>query len=286
MSDGQIVEKLKRSTPAASPDSTVEVIAEVVTELLSRHQVDAVGHRRGRVRRPDPVDRAVRAEPRLARRAGRRSWSRSASACRSWSRTTRTPPPGRKPSSARPAVTQHVVLITVGTGIGAGLVLDGQAVPRPVGHRGRARSLPGGAGRAPVRLRQPRLLGAVRERQRPGRGGARLRPALTRARRCGCSSWRGQRGRHRRAGGHAGRERGRPGGAALLRASSASWLGAGLADLAAILDPGCFVIGGGVSEAGELLLGPARAAYEHGLTGGPTGSSPRSGWPSSGRTPG
>jgi glucokinase len=46
-----------------------------------------------------------------------------------------------------------------------------------------------------------------------------------------------------------------------------SWLGQGLADLAAILDPACFVIGGGVSEAGDLLLAPARAAYEKGLTG-------------------
>jgi glucokinase len=45
------------------------------------------------------------------------------------------------------------------------------------------------------------------------------------------------------------------------------WLGQGLADLAAILDPGCFVIGGGVSAAGELLLGPAREAFSHGLTG-------------------
>jgi glucokinase len=27
------------------------------------------------------------------------------------------------------------------------------------------------------------------------------------------------------------------------------------------------VIGGGVSDAGELLLNPAREAYEHGLTG-------------------
>ena len=42
----------------------------------------------------------------------------------------------------------------------------------------------------------------------------------------------------------------------------------GLADLAAILDPGCFVIGGGVSEAGDLLLGPARAAFATALTGG------------------
>src|SRR6201999_3384545 len=31
------------------------------------------------------------------------------------------------------------------------------------------------------------------------------------------------------------------------------WLGQGLADLAGILDPACFVIGGGVSEAGGLL---------------------------------
>ena len=46
-----------------------------------------------------------------------------------------------------------------------------------------------------------------------------------------------------------------------------SWLGAGLADLAAVLDPSCFVIGGGVSDAGELLLAPAREAYRTHLTG-------------------
>jgi glucokinase len=40
------------------------------------------------------------------------------------------------------------------------------------------------------------------------------------------------------------------------------WLGRGLVTLALTLDPGCFVIGGGVSEAGELLLAPARAAFE------------------------
>jgi glucokinase len=46
-----------------------------------------------------------------------------------------------------------------------------------------------------------------------------------------------------------------------------TWLGQGLADLAAILDPGAFVVGGGVSEAGELLLGPARTAFDGALTG-------------------
>lgn len=46
-----------------------------------------------------------------------------------------------------------------------------------------------------------------------------------------------------------------------------SWLGVGLANLAAAFDPGRFVIGGGVSEAGELLLTPAREAFRRGLTG-------------------
>ncbi|MGN6299711.1 MAG: ROK family glucokinase [Angustibacter sp.] len=45
------------------------------------------------------------------------------------------------------------------------------------------------------------------------------------------------------------------------------WLGIGLANLAAAFDPALFVIGGGVSEAGELLLAPARDAFRRQLTG-------------------
>lgn len=45
------------------------------------------------------------------------------------------------------------------------------------------------------------------------------------------------------------------------------WLGQGLASLAAIIDPSMFVIGGGVSAAGELLLGPARQEFAHSLPG-------------------
>ena len=46
-----------------------------------------------------------------------------------------------------------------------------------------------------------------------------------------------------------------------------AWLGHGLADLAAVLDPRVFIIGGGVSEAGELLVGPARVTFQAQLTG-------------------
>ena len=45
------------------------------------------------------------------------------------------------------------------------------------------------------------------------------------------------------------------------------WLGQGIADLAALLDPGRFVIGGGVAEAGDLLLGAGRESYAAVLTG-------------------
>ena len=45
------------------------------------------------------------------------------------------------------------------------------------------------------------------------------------------------------------------------------WLGVGIANLAAAFDPGTFVIGGGVSAAGDLLLDPARATFRRQLTG-------------------
>ena len=45
------------------------------------------------------------------------------------------------------------------------------------------------------------------------------------------------------------------------------WLGRGIANLAAIIDPSVVVIGGGVSEAGDLLLAPAREVFAATLTG-------------------
>ncbi len=45
------------------------------------------------------------------------------------------------------------------------------------------------------------------------------------------------------------------------------WLGQGMADIAAILDPECFVIGGGVSEAGDILLNSTVRAFSESVTG-------------------
>jgi len=52
-----------------------------------------------------------------------------------------------------------------------------------------------------------------------------------------------------------------------LIADVGAWLGTGLAGMAAAFDPSCIIIGGGVSGAGDLLLRPTRTAFSRTLTG-------------------
>ena len=52
-----------------------------------------------------------------------------------------------------------------------------------------------------------------------------------------------------------------------LDAEMGNWLGVGKANLAAGLDAGTFVIGGGLSAAGDLLLSSARETCTRQLTG-------------------
>lgn len=51
-----------------------------------------------------------------------------------------------------------------------------------------------------------------------------------------------------------------------LLAELGGWLGSGIADLVAVLDPAVVVIGGGVASAGDLLLDPTREAFESALS--------------------
>ncbi|GGZ54017.1 glucokinase [Streptomyces inusitatus] len=47
----------------------------------------------------------------------------------------------------------------------------------------------------------------------------------------------------------------------------ARWAGAGLADLASLFDPSAFIVGGGVSDEGELVLDPIRKSFRRRLIG-------------------
>jgi glucokinase len=50
------------------------------------------------------------------------------------------------------------------------------------------------------------------------------------------------------------------------------WIGFGLANLSSVLDPECFVLGGGLGGTGDLLLDPARRAFAELVEGGRTRS--------------
>ncbi len=151
----------------------------------------------------------------------------------------------------------HVALLTLGTGIGGGLVLAG-AVYR--GAVGAAAEL----GHVPVDLDGPRCFGGC-----PGRGclealcsgSALARDATAVAGALPDSVL----GRLAAAGERITGERvtalalgGDPESAELLR-TLGDRLGAGLAGIAMALNPELILLGGGVMAAGELVLGPARA---------------------------
>jgi glucokinase len=160
----------------------------------------------------------------------------------------------------------HVMLITIGTGIGAGIVLNGELYRGRwgmAGEPGHYRVVPdgrlcgcGNRGCWEQYASGSALVAEAREfaRRSPG--------AAVRLLQLSGGTPEGIKGPEVTA---AARE----GDAASLQCFDiiGRWLGEGLADLAAILDPGCFVLGGGVSEAGDLLLAQTRAAFENNLTG-------------------
>jgi glucokinase len=262
---GTVIEKLRRYTPAASPDDTINVISGVVTELTGRYKVDAVGI--GAAGFVDQTRSNVLFAPNLAwrdepvkklveERIGRPVVVENDANAAAWAET--------KLGAARGH--DHVVLITVGTGIGAGIVIDGGLYRGrfgSAGEPGHYRVVPDG-----------RVCGCGNRGcwEQYASGSALVAEARDFARR---SPEAAARLLHLGGGsvemldGPAVTAAAREGDPGAVRCFEivGSWLGAGLADLSAILDPGCFVIGGGVSEAGELLLGPAREVYEHGLTG-------------------
>jgi glucokinase len=160
----------------------------------------------------------------------------------------------------------HVLFIGVGTGIGAGFVLGGGL------YRGRW-GMAGEPGHMRV-VPEGRLCGCGNRGcwEQYASGSALVAEARDIARRSPSAAIRLLQlagGRPEGIGGQEVTTAAREGDPAALRCFGivGAWLGQGLADLAAVFDPGCFVIGGGVSEAGDLLLGPARTAYEKGLTG-------------------
>ncbi|MFB9377706.1 ROK family glucokinase [Kineococcus gynurae] len=271
--EGRVVAQLRRVTPTTSPQGVEDTIAEIVEEFARDHDIVSVGigaagfvdAERSTVLfaphlawRHEPLREAVerRVRARLGRRVGRRTVVENDANAAAWGEYRFGA--GRGES--------RLLCVTLGTGIGGGIVTSG-SVQRGrygiAGEFGHMIVVPGGhrcecgnrgcweqyaSGNALVREARElaRANSPVAHRLLDMAGGdpeAITGPLVTEAARGGDPA------------------------ATELFEDVGRWLGIGIANLAAALDPGTVVIGGGVSDADELLLGPAREAYRRTLTG-------------------
>jgi glucokinase len=161
---------------------------------------------------------------------------------------------------------EDLLMLTVGTGVGGGIVNDGELVRGGFGmgaEVGHITMVPGGV------VCGCGNLGCL-ESYGSGRALVRVSRELA------ASDPEGARALMARAGGDPGKitgplvteaaQDGDPFAIARL-AELGDWLGQGVATLTAVLDPNVVVIGGGVSEAGDLLLDPIRESFERHVTG-------------------
>ncbi|MFI6497306.1 ROK family glucokinase [Nonomuraea typhae] len=260
--DGEIVEHALRPTPADQPDLVAETVADVVGELAGGREIEAVGV--GAAGFVDETRSIVRFAPNLAWREeplqkkitgliGLPVVVENDANAMAWGETRFGAGRGQT----------HVVCITVGTGIGGGLVFDGKlyrgrwGMGAELGHiqvvpEGRLCGC-GNLGCWEQYASGNALVADAREiaRQQPER--ARILAELA----------------GDKIEGEEITEAARKGDDASLAAfaSLADWLGQGMADLAAILDPSCFIIGGGVSRAADLFFDRAKETFARQLTG-------------------
>ncbi|WP_062214151.1 ROK family glucokinase [Streptomyces sp. NBRC 109706] len=265
--DGTILERLRTETPekSKSPKVVEDTIAELVLDLSDRHDVHAVGI--GAAGWVDADRSTVLFAPHLA---WRNEPLRAALA-------SRLAVPIMVDNDANTAAwgewrfgagrgADHLVMITLGTGIGGGILESGkvkrgafgvagefghmQVVPEghrcPCGNRGCWEQYSSGN----ALVREARELAAADSpvahhilARVEGQIGDITGPLITELAREGDAM------------------------CVELLQDIGRWLGVGIANLAAALDPARFVVGGGVSDADELLIGPAREAFKRQLTG-------------------
>lgn len=264
--DGTVLAQARVRTPSRDAAATTDAVVDVIEQLRVDHDVEAVG-----VAIAGFVDAArstVYFAPNLAgwrdtplradveHRVGLPAVIENDASAAAWGEV--------RFGAAREQ--GFVVCVTLGTGVGGGIVVDGElfrggyGVGAEIGHiqmveDGR-RCGCGQQGCWEQYASGGALVREARERAGEARADAEVLLGL------GDGTPEGITGRHVT---DAAQQGDRVAVAAFDRLGH--WVGQGLADLAAILDPTCFVLGGGVSEAGDVLLEPSTAAFRELLTG-------------------
>ncbi|MHA6795555.1 ROK family glucokinase [Pseudonocardia bannensis] len=263
--EGRIVVRTRRDTPAEDPTKVQDTIVDAVRELLSTHSAVAIGlgaagfvdEKRSTVMfAPNLAWRDEQLREALEQRLGLPVVVENDANAAAWAEV--------RFGAARGE--DYVVTLTIGTGIGGGIVLGGELVrgrfglAAEVGHlnivpdgRRCGCGLQGcweqyGSGRA--------LLQEAQEQ-------ASVSPSMAR------ELLRLAGGEAQYITGYMVTQAAQAGDVVALGCFDelGKWLGRGLAQLAAILDPAVFVIGGGVCQAGDLLRVPVETTFRKHLTG-------------------
>ena len=261
--DAAIVDELRVPTPRGE-DAIVAVLTDVASQLLQRQPevvgvgvgvpglVDGEGALRFAPNLPGVVDLPL-ATP-LSDALGVPVVVENDASCAGWGEREAGAGRGR----------DHVVLVTLGTGIGGGIILGGRLFR---GHNGFA----GEIGHMVVDPHGPPCVCGQRgcwERFASGSGLGRLaREASVGGRADRIVALAGGdpedvRGEHVTAAAGEGDDE-----ALAVMADYAWWVALGLANLANAFDPELFVLGGGLVEAGEVLMAPVRKAFGELLDG-------------------
>ena len=265
--DGTVLATARRATPGASVTATEDAIVAVVEELVDSHDGDLVGVGVGAAGWFDRSGDTVLFSPHLA-------WRGSTLRADLAARLRQPVWVGNDADAAAWAEYRYgaargsdlALMVTLGTGIGGGIVLGGRlqrGAHGVAGEWGHMRVVPDGRlcacgnrgcweqyvsgnalGQAARELAASSPATATRLLELvDGRAGELTGEHVARA---------------ATAGDAAARE---------LVTDVGAWLGQGIADLAAVLDPDVVVVGGSVSLLGELLLAPARERLDRALPG-------------------
>ncbi len=260
-SSGNVVAQARRDTPKQGGALLTRTIADVALELMSEHDVSSIGisaagfvssDRRTMLATPNIAGwNGVKIDAELEALIGTPVVIENDANAAAWGEARFGAGIGE----------DHLMLLTVGTGIGGGIVVDGSLYRGAFGvaaEFGHLRVVPEG-----------HLCGCGARGcfEQYASGNALLRHAreaisaapelahnlLSR----GDGTVEGMSGKHIT-------DAARDGDSVALAAfnTTAQWLGAGIASLSAILDPACVIIGGGVIDAGEILLAPTRVALD------------------------
>ena len=261
---GSILDEVRVTSPATDPDAIQDAIAAVVLELKARHEISSVGV--GAAGYIDKARRTVMFAPNIA-------WRDVDLADRLEQRTELSVVVENDGNAAAwgefafgaGADVDDMLMVTVGTGVGGGLVLDGElyrgafGVGGEIGHM---RIVPDGieCGCGKLGCFEKYASGSALVQQVRTAAATDTRAAALIERAGGAIF---------SINGPMVTELARAGDAFCIDALATlgRWLGEGIASLTAVLDPAVVAIGGGVADAEALLLDPTRASFQAQLTG-------------------